>query len=108
AAQDVALDDIVFVSETWTAAGLPGLPSPEALAEQLPTTRGPAARLFAFGHDAWLLSAHLQQLSADPEASVDGATGRLSLAPDGRVQRRPAWARFSRGVAVPVAADANP
>ncbi len=102
AAQDVALDGIVFVSEGWSPIDVPGLPSPETLAQQLPSTRGPAARLFAFGHDAWLLSAHLQHLSANPEASVSGATGRLSLGPDGRVQRIPAWATFSRGLPVPV------
>lgn len=107
ATEDVALDGIVFVSEAWTAADLRGLPSPEALAEQLPSTRGPAARLFAFGHDAWLLSAHLQHLATHPEASVAGATGRLSLDRDGRVRRIPSWATFSRGLTVPVR-DATP
>lgn len=107
ATEDVALDGIVFVRETWTGADLPGLPSPEALAAQLPSTRGPAARLFAFGHDAWLLSAHLQHLASDPDASVTGATGRLSLDRDGRVRRVPSWATFSRGLMVPVA-DAAP
>lgn len=100
---DRALDGIVFVSEPWTTSGLPGLPSPATLAGQLPTARGPAARLFAFGHDAWLLSARLRELARQPGATVSGATGELSLAPDGRVHRIPAWATFSGGLVTPVA-----
>ena len=103
--EDRALDGIAFTSETWTTAGLPGLPSPATLAADLPTARGPAARLFAFGHDAWLLSAYLQHLAERPEASIDGATGRLSLDGSGNVRRTPAWATFSDGVVVPLRGD---
>ncbi|WP_262378772.1 penicillin-binding protein activator [Luteimonas viscosa] len=101
--EDRALDGIAFASETWTNAGLAGLPSPATLAADLPTARGPAARLFAFGHDAWLLSAYLQHLAEQPDAGLDGATGRLSLDAEGRVVRAPAWATFSNGVVVPLA-----
>ena len=107
AAEDRALDGIAFVSETWTTSGLPGLPSPATLAVDLPTARGPAARLFAFGYDAWLLSADLHRLASQPEAGVDGATGRLSLSRDGRVLRAPAWASFSGGVVVPLRGTGN-
>ncbi|TWT17547.1 ABC transporter substrate-binding protein [Luteimonas marina] len=101
--EDKALDGIAFASETWTSAGLSGLPSPATLAADLPTARGPAARLFAFGHDAWLLSGYLQHLAEHPEASLDGATGRLTLDAGGNVQRAPAWATFSNGIVVPLA-----
>lgn len=100
--EDRALDGIVFASETWSTRGLPSLPSPRTLAEDLPTARGPAARLFAFGYDAWLLSGYLQHLASDPEASIEGATGRLSLDPAGNVVRMPAWATFRNGVLVPL------
>ena len=101
--EDRALDGIAFTTETWTLRGVPGLPSPSTLAADLPTARGPAARLFAFGYDAWLLSAHLQHLAADPAASVEGATGRLSLDAAGNVLRVPAWATFRDGVVAPLA-----
>ena len=102
AEEDRALDGIVFASETWLTAGLPGLPSPAALGKDLPTARGPAARLFAFGHDAWLLSAYLQHLAEHPGASVQGATGTLQMDATGSVRRTPAWATFSNGIVVPL------
>ena len=100
--EDIALDGIVFASENWTLRGVPNLPSPATLAGDLPTARGPAARLFAFGYDAWLLSSYLQHLAADPAARVEGATGRLSLDASGNVVRVPAWATFRGGMVVPV------
>ena len=101
--EDRALDGIAFASEPWTTGGVPTLPSPHTLAADLPTARGPAARLFAFGYDGWLLSGYLQHLAADPEASVEGATGRLSLDAGGSVVRIPAWATFRNGAVVPLA-----
>ena len=56
-------------------------------------TRG-GARLFAFGIDAYQLVASLPQLSANPNSSIAGATGQLSLDGFGQVVRQPAWARF--------------
>lgn len=102
ASEDRALDGIAFVSEAWTTGGLAGLPAPASLGADLPTARGPAARLFAFGYDAWLLSAYLQHLAEQPDAAIAGATGRLSLGADGRVVRTPAWATFSNGLVVPL------
>ena len=102
AEEDRALDGIAFASETWLAGGLPGLPSAAALGKDLPTARGPAARLFAFGYDAWLLSAYLQHLAERPDASVQGATGTLRLDAAGNVRRIPAWATFSNGIVVPL------
>lgn len=100
--EDKALDGIAFTSETWTTAGLRGLPSAGVLGKDLPTARGPAARLFAFGHDAWLLSGYLQHLAEQPDARIEGATGTLSLDAAGRVVRAPAWATFSNGIVVPL------
>ena len=100
--EDRALDGIAFASETWLSSGLAGLPSAAALGKDLPTARGPAARLFAFGHDAWLLSAYLQHLVEQPDASVQGATGTLRLDAAGHVRRTPTWAAFSNGIVVPL------
>ena len=54
-----------------------GLPSAASRRSSLPTARGPAARLFAFGYDAWLLTAYLEKLATGDNAEVQGATGTL-------------------------------
>ncbi len=101
--EDAALDGIIFPTETWLVRRVPGLPSQASAAAQARTARGPAARLFAFGYDAWLLTGHLEQLALDPNAGVSGATGRLSLDGFGNVLRRPSWSQFTGGVPVPLA-----
>jgi outer membrane PBP1 activator LpoA protein len=99
---DRALDGIAFPSEAWGTRSVSGLPSPETAAKILPSARGGAARLFAFGHDAWLLTAYLERLATRADGSVQGATGMLRLDGFGNVVRTPAWSTFSGGVAVPL------
>ena len=101
--QDRVLDGIAFPSETWTTGGVRGLPSAASVGAILPTARGPAARLFAFGHDAWLLTAYLEHLALSSDGQVAGATGTLRIDGFGNVQRTPSWSTFSSGVAVPLA-----
>lgn len=98
AEEDRVLDGIVFPSESWLVGSAAALPPAAALGRDLPTARGPAARLFAFGHDAWLLSGWLYHLASNPEARIDGATGQLGLQTDGTVVRSPAWATFRGGI----------
>jgi len=101
AVDDRVLDGIVFTGEPWPAGrAQPALAAASALAERLPTARGAAARLFAFGLDAWRLSAHLPQLAYHADVRVAGATGELRLDGDGMVQRTPAWLTFRRGEVV--------
>ncbi|MGO0999978.1 penicillin-binding protein activator [Lysobacter sp. CA196] len=101
--QDRVLDGIAFPSESWTSGGVRGLPPAVGAAATLPTARGPGARLFAFGYDAWLLSAYLERLATRSDAFVSGATGVLRIDGFGSVLRTPAWSTFSSGVAVPLA-----
>lgn len=102
-AEDRALDGIVFPTETWTTRGLSGLPSASSAGARLSTARGAAARLFAFGHDAWLVTAYLERLATEADGRVDGATGVLRLDGFGNVLRTPAWSTFRDGQAVPYA-----
>jgi outer membrane PBP1 activator LpoA protein len=97
AEEDVVLDGIAFPGERWTSFGVPGLPSAATVATTLPTARGPAARLFAFGYDAWLITAFLEPLAAGTEGGLRGATGTLHLDGFGNVLRTPAWSTFSGG-----------
>lgn len=98
--QDRVLDGVVFPSEAWTTRGVRGLPAAASAGQTLPTARGPAARLFAFGYDAWLLSAYLERLATAADGQVAGATGTLRVDGFGNVMRTPAWSVFSSGVAV--------
>lgn len=102
AAEDAALDGIAFPSETWTTHGTRGLPSAASAAQALPNARGGAARLFAFGHDAWQLVAYLEHLARSADGRIEGATGMLRIDGFGNVQRTPAWSTFRGGVAVPL------
>lgn len=102
ASEDLLLDGIVHPTERWSASTVAGLPSQASAAARLDTAKGPAARLFAFGFDAWLLTAYLERLALSANAGVDGATGRLSLDGFGNVLRQPSWARYSGGVPVPL------
>ena len=91
---DHALDGIAFPSDPWETRRVAGLPSASESAAMLPSARGPAQRLFAFGHDAWLLTAYLERLARDAGATLPGATGVLRLDAAGNVVRAPAWSTY--------------
>lgn len=97
------LDGIAFPNEAWNVRGAPGLPGPAEAGTLLPSARGPAARLFAFGNDAWRLAGHLEFLAARPDAKLQGATGLLRLDGFGNVVRAPAWSGWNGTSVVPIA-----
>ncbi|MGV8931998.1 MAG: penicillin-binding protein activator [Luteimonas sp.] len=97
AEDDRVLDGIVFPTERWGVMSVNGLPNAAVTGQSLATARGPAAKLFAFGYDAWLLTGYLQHLALSADSSVPGATGVLRIDPDGNVQRTPAWSTFNGG-----------
>lgn len=98
---DRDLDGIEFAELPWVVADLPGLPARSALQGQLDSANGSAARLFAFGIDAWrLLSARHALVDAD--LPLAGATGDLSMDAFGEVRSQPVIARFRNGQARPL------
>lgn len=101
--EDMALDGIAFPTEAWTSRGVPALPAASVTGERVATARGPAARLFAFGYDAWLLTAYLEKLALGANTEIRGATGRLQLDGFGNVMRTPAWSTFAGGRPAPIA-----
>jgi uncharacterized protein len=101
--QDKLLDGIAFPAETWSVQGIAGLPSADATGGMLSTARGPAAKLFAFGYDAWLLTAYLERLATQANGKIDGATGDLRIDGFGNIVRSPAWSTFSNGQIVALA-----
>lgn len=100
---DVSLDGIAFPSEAWSSRGVSGLPPASTVANTLPTARGAAARLFAFGFDAWRISAYLERLTLSADGGLSGATGMLYLDGFGNILRTPAWSTFSGGRPLPIA-----
>lgn len=100
AAETALLDGIVFPRESLGSRQLPGMPAnPGALT---PTAAGAAGRLFAFGYDAWLITAYLERLAMAPQKPVPGATGGLQLDGFGNVLLTPAWSVMRSGVATPL------
>jgi uncharacterized protein len=104
ATADRDLDGVEFCDAPWLFDTQPGLPDHATIAAQLPDARGAAARLFAFGMDAYALAPYLEWLRTHPGTYVPGATGQLAEDAQGRVHRVPVWASFQDGVARPVAA----
>lgn len=97
ARSDIELDGIEYPELPWLLNQVGNLPEPNALAKSLPGARGPAQRLFAFGADAWKLTAFFERLYDEPGFSVRGATGELRIDVTGPVQRSTSWAVFSGG-----------
>jgi uncharacterized protein len=101
---DRDLDGVEFCDAPWLFDAQPGLPDHGAIAAQLPGARNAAARLFAFGMDAYALAPYLEWLRTHPGTYLPGATGQLTEDPQGRVHRVPIWVGFQNGIARPVAA----
>lgn len=86
-----SLRGIAAPTEAWGMRSVPGLPSRSVASARLKTARGPAGRLFAFGHDAWLLTGYLEKLATDANAKLPGATGDLRVDGFGNIVREPVW-----------------
>lgn len=100
---DSALDGIVFPTEAWNVRKTALAPSASSMAALSPTARGAAAKLFAFGYDAWLITAYPEHLNGGREGGVRGATGDLRVDRDGNIVRVPGWSVFRQGQPVPLA-----
>ena len=102
AAANRDLDGVEFCDAPWLFDAQPGLPNHDDMAARLPSARGGAARLFAFGMDAWNLVPYLDWLRAHPGSYVPGASGQLTADQFGRVRRVLIWAKFQDGLAHPL------
>lgn len=91
------LEGIVFPGENLRAHHLPG-----DISTISPSARGAAARLFAFGHDAWLISNYQERMASNREGGIRGVTGRLQLDAFGNIVRHPEWLMLRGGVAMPL------
>ena len=96
--ESALLDGMLFPGESMRTHALPGMPADPAMLT--PTAAGAAARLFAFGYDAWLITAYLPRLALAKQG-LPGATGTLQLDGFGNILRVPAWSMLRWGVAMP-------
>lgn len=94
------LNGVEFPELPWLTGTSAGLPASEEIGKQLPSARGNGARLFAFGHDAFLLAAHLEWLGEDPARRIAGASGSLGIDAFGNIRRDGAWATYQGGLRV--------
>jgi len=90
------LDGLQYPEMPWILDG--GLEAPrlwDLLQKDWAAEARGRVRLYAFGYDAYRL---LRGMSAASRGSAAGGlSGRLQVAPDGRVQREPDWARMHGG-----------
>jgi outer membrane PBP1 activator LpoA protein len=100
---DRDLEGVEFCDAPWLFDAQPGLARRSELNTAVPATRGVTARLFAFGMDAWGLVPYIDWMRGHPGSYLPGATGQLVADEFGRVRRVLIWARFTDGVAHPVA-----
>ncbi|WP_332025299.1 penicillin-binding protein activator [Rudaea sp.] len=99
---DRDLDGVEFCDAPWLFDAVVGLPRYSDIAGSLESARGPGARLFAMGMDAYALVPYLDWLEQHHDSYQPGATGQLTIDGLGRVQRLMIWARFTDGVAHPL------
>ncbi len=93
AANDLA--GVLFVDMPWIAD--PNQPLRQRVAAAWQDVDERYLRLYALGIDAWRLSQHLPLLAQSPEATIEGATGLLTLDQSRRIHRELAWMIFRDG-----------
>ena len=94
-----------FPAKPGACAASPGCRPRRAPARPCRLRAARRRKLFAFGYDAWLLTAYLERLATRADGNVQGATGTLRIDGFGNVVRTPAWSTFSGGIAVPLGHD---
>jgi hypothetical protein len=99
-ALDGDLNGVEFVDAPWLDQKVVGYPT-RAQVQALPSSQGPAARLFAFGMDAYVFAVRLPWLERERGVEVQGATGAIYSDGRGSLRREGVWRRFEQGRSVP-------
>lgn len=93
------LNGLQFPGTPWMLATPLAEAVQTAVAQAWPAGGPAQGRLFAFGFDADRLAVQLLRAKRPAKLDLNGLTGRLSLAPDGRIHRKLIWARLENGEA---------
>lgn len=91
------LDGLTFTDLPWILHD--NDPLKTMVADTWSVGSGPVERLRAMGVDSFRLVNRLAQMRSYPETRIQGATGILSLAPDGSIRRELPGARIVNGTA---------
>jgi outer membrane PBP1 activator LpoA protein len=95
--RDNDLNGIVFCDSPWIVSSLNRSSTLSAMSVQLLSDPAAQERLFAFGVDAYRVAKNIRPLSANPQFTIKGATGTLSMDTSGFIVRQPECARFNLG-----------
>jgi outer membrane PBP1 activator LpoA protein len=92
--KDIDLNGMMFGDLPWVL-----LPSSNknTLARSVRNTDTRLGRLYAFGIDAFNLAPKLYTLATQPQSTLSGETGVLSISADNMVEKTLSWAKFSDG-----------
>ncbi len=97
--KDKDMNGVKFCDMPWLLdASAKSRLAKESIETHWPETANMYSRLFAMGIDAFELTGELTSLSANPKASMQGATGYIYVTADNRVERKLVWAKFESGV----------
>lgn len=94
------LNGVMFADTPWVIGPQSWIQHLPAIYEEYWPEQKRMGRLHAMGYDAYYLVGSLFAARGGVMDDIDGATGTLHLANDGRVHRRMAWAQFQRGLPV--------
>ncbi len=100
---DRDMDGVLFCDMPWTlAAESPGQSLKTDIEAIWPNASKRYSRLFALGVDAYRVIGELNSLRRNRADYYPGETGDLYLDVANRLQRRLSWAKFERGIPVPL------
>ncbi|MBI3574977.1 MAG: penicillin-binding protein activator [Gammaproteobacteria bacterium] len=95
--RDTDLDGVLFADMPWILLGEGRIQElRQNLQRDWPYAYSDLDRLYALGMDSYAILPYLHRIGADG-GRFSGVTSQLTLDAEGRVQRRPLWARFSKG-----------
>ncbi len=92
--KDIDLNGMMFGDLPWV---LSPSSNKQSIAATASGTQSRLGRLYAFGIDALNLAPELYNLATQPESSLTGETGKLSVSADNLVQKTLTWAKFVNG-----------
>lgn len=94
---DADMNEVMFADLPWILLPRAGASSLRDLVNEHFQASSAYRRLHALGVDAFHLIPHLPRLAVDGAASFAGATGLLSMAEDGMINRQLLWSRIVNG-----------
>jgi len=100
---DADLNGIVFPDAPWLLGKISSPAIEAAINNYWGQTAERRQRFYAMGSDAYRLLPLIYDVAGPITGSINGLTGRLSVSPEGLVQRRLSWAEIRRGKPYPLA-----